>query len=52
MAWLTTRKEESGPFGSNNECGSAAELVGKFCDSQGWDVDDDFPKGLKPYPKD
>jgi hypothetical protein len=53
MAWLTTRKEESGPFGNKCECSEAAELVDEFCKSQGWKVKDDrWFKKLKPYPKD
>ena len=47
----TTRKEEAGPFGAKNECASAAALVNQFCESQGWDVGDDWDgKDLKPYP--
>jgi hypothetical protein len=50
-AWLTTRKEESGPFGSKNECGDMANLIVEFCDSQNWHLEEDWTKGLKPYPK-
>lgn len=51
MAWLTTRKEKSGPFSSKDHCGDAANLVVEFCDSQDWHLDGDWAEGLKPYPK-
>ena len=62
MGWMTTREEESGPFGGNNNCAPAAELVSRFCESQGWEIlpdkrDDDgnieniWTDDLKPYPE-
>lgn len=59
MAWLTTRSEET-KFGENNDCAPAAELVNKFCQSQGWDILPERDNGgegfrwtddLKPYPE-
>lgn len=42
MAWLTTREEKSGPFSATDmSSGSAADLVGEFCESN----DLDEPKG-------
>jgi hypothetical protein len=55
MAWLTCRKEESGPFSAKHNAAKAAELVDEFCKSQGWEItpekDKDMFKKLKPYPK-
>ena len=30
MAWLTTKKQVSGPFGNGYECSQAAELISEF----------------------
>jgi hypothetical protein len=40
MAWLTTRKEVSGPFYAGLEKASdeAAKLVEQFCRAQGWSI--------------
>lgn len=52
MAWLTCRKETSGPFGSSHEVPPAPELVGAFCESQGFaDPRDDYTLRLKAYPQ-
>ena len=54
MAWLTMRKEESGPFSAKHNASQAADLVAEFCKSQDWELSgesydfDDF----KPYPRD
>lgn len=62
MGWLTGRDERSGPFSSHDNAASAAELVGRFCESQGWDIiperdtgdpkDFNWTDDLKPYPED
>lgn len=54
MAWLTTREEPSGPFGANHSTSpDAAELVGAFCDAQGFARPRDgvYPNNLRPYPQ-
>ncbi len=49
-AWLTCRKEAV-TFGSTHDAAPAAELVGRFCEAQGYGrVSENFPKNLKPYP--
>jgi hypothetical protein len=51
-AWLTGRKQVSGPFGAEYTAGEMAELAGRFCDSQGWtELPDGWSDKLKPYPK-
>lgn len=51
MGWLTSRKEESGPFSATLDAAPAAELVGAFCRSQGYaDLPDGWEKSLRPYP--
>ena len=54
LGWLTCRKELS-TFGSSLECGTAVEVLTKFCDSQGWTTDGidvkEWIDKLKPYPK-
>jgi hypothetical protein len=56
MAWLTTRKEEAGPFSEKHEAPEAIELITEFCKSQGWDDSGkdwgNWIKNFKPYPKD
>jgi hypothetical protein len=38
MGWLTTRKEQSGPFSASLTCsGDAAELIAECCTTQGWE---------------
>jgi hypothetical protein len=50
-AWLSGRKETSGPFGASYDAGELAALAGRFCESQGWpDVPDGWDKQLRPYP--
>jgi hypothetical protein len=52
MGWLTSRNEEVGPFSSHHDASRAAELVNEFCQSQGWEVADDyFAKKLRPFPQ-
>lgn len=37
MGWLTTRKEDSGPFSGSRTCsGQAVELIAEYCADQGW----------------
>ncbi len=40
MGWLTSRDEVAGPFSARHEAGQAVLLVKKFCQSQGWEIDD------------
>jgi hypothetical protein len=40
MGWLTSRDEKAGPFSARHEAGQAVELVKKFCNAQGWAIDD------------
>ncbi len=50
MGWLTSRYEVSGPFSAKHEASQAAELVGKFCKMQGWDITDErWHRHIKPY---
>jgi hypothetical protein len=51
MGWLTSRSQESGPFSGHHGASQAAELVGEFCKSQGWEITDDYWfKRLRDYP--
>ena len=61
MGWLTGRKERSGPFSGRDNAAEGAELVSKFCNSQGWEILPERDSGdskdfqwiddLKPYPE-
>ena len=48
MGWLTSRKQIAGPFSERHEASQAAQLVGAFCESQGWMVDDAHYKRVLP----
>ena len=53
-AWLPGH-EKAVTTGSGYECGQVAELVGKFCKSQGWEIPEGewlrkYVDGLQPYP--
>lgn len=51
-AWLTCR-EQSVIFGSTHDAAPAAELVGRFCESQGWsDPPEGWENHFQPYPAD
>lgn len=53
MGWLTGREETSGPFSSAHEVPPAPDLVGAFCESQGFaEPRDGWADRLKPYPVD
>ena len=39
--WLTSRDEVAGPFSARHLATPAAQLVQKFCDAQGWKMDDE-----------
>jgi hypothetical protein len=40
MGWLTSRDEVVGPFSAHHDASQAAQLVGTFCQAQGWTIDD------------
>ena len=40
MGWLTSQDEIAGPFSAYHNAGQAVELIRKFCDAQGWKIDD------------
>jgi hypothetical protein len=56
MAYLTSRKQESGPFSAHHDAALAAELVDFFCQTQGWGdgsaggVRSCYPSNLRPFP--
>lgn len=50
MGWLTCRDEVSGPFSARHEASEAARLAGKFCEWQGWKIEnEDWHRHIKPY---
>jgi hypothetical protein len=50
LGWLTSREEVSGPFSAKHEASQAAELAGKFCKMQGWEITDErWHRHIKPY---
>ena len=54
MGWLTTREDKAGPFSGRDNASEAAELVGDFCEAQGWvkeGVEPDIPTWKNPDPE-
>jgi len=39
--WLSSREETTGKLSAHDDASQIAKLVGRFCDAQGWDIDEE-----------